>query len=124
MNRLAAIVLLTSTAGCASLGLPGRPATLMRLVYDNDAMSAEVLKYLSVGMPIENAKRVMEANGFECEYSLYAGGLEPSDHETPCLRCRIWFGIHFLVEDDIDVWVYYEAGCVKDVRVDCLSIGP
>src|SRR5689334_21343042 len=39
----------------------------MKLQFEEDAMRAEVLKYVTIGMPLEQAKQVMEANGFQCE---------------------------------------------------------
>src|SRR5262249_7895482 len=36
------------------------PKTAMKLHFDNQAMREELLKYVSIGMPIENAKRFME----------------------------------------------------------------
>src|SRR5262245_8262463 len=60
VGRTAFALLLAALAGCVSLPSLCPPRTSMKLHFDNEAMHAEVLKYLSVGMPIENARRIME----------------------------------------------------------------
>src|SRR5438128_9209704 len=49
------------------------PRTGMKLHFDNEAMREEVLKYVSIGMPIENAKRIMQDSAFRCEDAWFFG---------------------------------------------------
>jgi hypothetical protein len=88
----------------------------MQLHFDKEEMRAEVLKYLCVGMPVENAKRIMEDSGFECEESDFDG---PS-----FLRCSAVYKSHLLLGDEIFVDVYHESGVVTDIKVNCHCVGP
>jgi hypothetical protein len=89
----------------------------MKLQFDSEAMRVEVLKYLSIGMPIENAKRIMEDSGFKCHDSWWVA--DPS-----CVDCLAVYAAHFMFSDEIRVFVYHEAGHVTDIKVECYSIGP
>jgi len=115
MRRLIPLTFLCILAGCASLPSIGEPRTSMELIFDKDAMQAEVLKYLSPGMPIENAKRIMEDSGFKCENSLSMG--------PPAVSC-VHASHHFLMIDEIQVLLYHEAGKLTKIEVDCGTIGP
>jgi hypothetical protein len=89
----------------------------MKLRFDNEAMRAEVMKYVSAGMPIENAKRIMEDSGFKCEDSFFTG--------PPCVRCSAVSGTHgIFLADEVFVLLYHEAGKVTDIKVDCHTVGP
>jgi hypothetical protein len=88
----------------------------MKLQFEKDAMRAEVLKYISTGMPIDNAKRIMEDSGFTCSDSCSA--------EPQALQCTAVYATHFLMADEIYVLLYHEAGKLRDVKVDCYSVGP
>jgi hypothetical protein len=88
----------------------------MKLQLEEDAMRAEVLKYLSPGMPIENAKRIMEDSGFKCEDS-WSGG-------SRVLLCSAVYATHFMMADEINVLLHHESGKLTNVKVDCFSVGP
>jgi hypothetical protein len=104
-------------AGCFTLPNLSPPRTSMQLRFDNDAMRFEVLKYLSIGMPIENAKRIMEESGFKCHDSWFEG---PS-----CLNCVAVYRMHHLfISDQIHVSLFHESGQVSDIKVDCHSESP
>jgi len=82
-------------------------------------MRAEVLKYLSPGMPIENARRIMEDSGFKCEDSW--------DQTPSCLWCSATYAPATLFSwcaDIIYVDIHHESGKVTDVTVDCDCLGP
>jgi len=93
----------------------------MKLHFDKVAMQAEVLKYVSPGMPVENAKRIMEDSGFACEKSFYEG--------PACVLCSAVYRGHFFstVESGIDkihVRLYHESGKVTEIKTECYSVGP
>lgn len=88
----------------------------MQLHFDAAAMRAEVLKYLSVGMPIENAKRILEDSGFQCPSFAFGG--------ASSLQYRAIYQTHGFVADEIWVAMDYESGVVTDIKVDCISVGP
>lgn len=60
MRAAATALLCLTLAGCVSLSSHQR----MPLHTDAAAMREEVLKHVSIGMPLEEAKRAMEAHGF------------------------------------------------------------
>jgi hypothetical protein len=88
----------------------------MKLYFEEEAMRAEVLKYVSAGMPIDNARRIMEDSGFKCEDNYVRG--------PGCLSCRAVYDTHFLLADEISVSIEHESGKVIDVKVDCYCVGP
>jgi hypothetical protein len=116
MRRLIFFICLCFLTGCVSLPTIGQPRTSMKHHFQQDAMRAEVLKYLSPGMPIENAERIMKDSGFKCEDSWCAG--------SQVLRCSAVYATHFLMDNEIHVLLYHEAGKLTDVKVDCFSVGP
>lgn len=90
----------------------------MKLHFDNEAMQAEVLKYLSVGMPVENARRIMEDSGFKCQDSSCFTG-------PAWLHCTAVYGTHGLfISHEIHVILYHESGRISTIEADCHSIGP
>jgi hypothetical protein len=89
----------------------------MKLVCNNEAMEAEVSKYLSVGMPVENAKRIMEDSGFKCEESHFDG--------PPHVICSaVLTTQHLSILDNITVRLYHDAGKVTAIKAECHSVGP
>jgi hypothetical protein len=116
VGRFVLPIFLCALAGCAILPILNQPRTSMKLRFDDDGMREEVLRYLSAGMPIENAKRIMEDSGFKCENSLLAG--------SACLHCSTIYRTHLITSDEIDVCLSHESGKVTAIRVDCHSIGP
>lgn len=116
MGRIAPLFSL-ALAGCVTLPSLCPPRTSMKLHFENEAMRAEILKYLSVGMPIENAKRIMEDSGFKCQEGWFSG--------PAYLHCSAVYGTHhLLIADEIRVRLYHEAGKLSGIRVDCHSVGP
>jgi hypothetical protein len=116
MHRYLLPLFLGAVAGCAALPTLGPPRTSMKIPFDREAMRAEVLKYLSPGMPIANAQRIMEDSGFRCEDCLLVN--------PPCLRCWTVQAQHFWVADEINVFLDHEDGKLTDIEVDCSSVGP
>lgn len=91
-----------------------RPSrTGMKLQFDNQAMREEVLKHVSVGMPIETAKQLMEASGFRCE-----------EGWSSCLNCLARYKSNFFMSDEIWVLLHHEDGKLSRIEVDCHSVGP
>ncbi len=88
----------------------------MKLLFNKDAMQAEVSKYLSIGMPIENARRIMEDSGFKCEEEWWG------EH---CLDCVAVYRTHHLFfSDEIHVSLNHDAGRLTGIVVACFSVGP
>jgi hypothetical protein len=94
----------------------------IRLVYDEGEMRTELAKHISVGMPLQTARAVMEKSGFECE--------DLSVWDLPLLRCTAvyqpWLGLfkHPMLADVIEVDLEHEGGKVKKVTVRCWCDGP
>lgn len=89
----------------------------MKLCFDNATMRMEILKYLSPGMPIENARRIMEDSGFKFEDAFATS--------PPCLHCWTVYPNHSLwVSDEIHVDLYHESGKLTEISIDCHSVGP
>jgi len=88
----------------------------MKLYFDKEAMEAEVSKYVSPGMPIEEATRIMRDSGFKCKDSPF---------QTACVKCSVDVGIHHLFYvNQIHVLLYHEAGELTQFKTECFSIGP
>ena len=116
MRKASIGCLLILTAGCFSSTLLQLPAhTSMKLVYDEEKMKEEVLHYLSIGMPIANAKRIMKDSGFDCDTFSFS---------SDCVTCHVYYESHFNTADEIFVRLYHEDGKLTDVQVNCQCIGP
>jgi hypothetical protein len=88
----------------------------MKLLNDDNAMRVEVLKYLSPGMPMENAKRIMEDSGFQCE---------EISTEAASMQCTAVVSInHPFCHDEVYVRLGQEAGKLTTVSVKCYGVGP
>jgi hypothetical protein len=117
MRQFILLTLLWMPAGCASLAPMGQTKTSMKRHFEEDAMRAEILKYLSPGMPIENATRIMEDSGFKCKETFVASSW--------AVRCVAVHGTHrFWIADEIHVLLYHQAGKLNEIEVDCFSVGP
>src|SRR5947209_3748717 len=57
-----------SLASCMNTSNLSSNPDRMKLYTNEDTMKAEVLKFVSVGMPIDEAQAVMEKKGFKCHY--------------------------------------------------------
>jgi uncharacterized protein YceK len=92
-------------------------AMKMELHFDNEAMRREVMKHLSIGMPIHNAKEIMQAGGFECEKSFWK--------QRPGVHCSAVYRTHDLfVRDEIHIYLHEQSGKLSGVDVACRSIAP
>ncbi|MGB3691997.1 MAG: hypothetical protein WA865_23225 [Spirulinaceae cyanobacterium] len=56
------ILLIIPTSGCWALG------NRFKFHDDPDLMEEEISQFIPVGSSIDRAKRIMESNGFKCEY--------------------------------------------------------
>jgi hypothetical protein len=73
------------------------PNSGIQLYYTQDEMQKEVNRFISVGMPIQKAKQIMESSGFECEDrrdDLF--GIEKTDPKTNLLSRTIVEGDYLL----------------------------
>ena len=117
-----------AASGCATLSSSVETAPAMKLYLDDDAMKAEVLQYVRPGMPVEEARELMEKNGFQCYYGRDKNPLVVAmDREFGmfCLLCsrykqRSWWDRLFL-SDEIRVYIVFEQGQVTDIRVKHIS---
>jgi hypothetical protein len=126
MKQLLPCVLLLAVCGCVpATFLQPAPHTSMTLCFDHDAMQEEVWKYLCVGMPIENARRIMADSGFTVEES--AGrptfSVEELPFAEPHVTCRATAATHFLTSDEIEVVLFHQSGKLTTIRVYCRSVG-
>jgi len=100
----------------------------MKVCPDTATMKAEIGKFISVGMPVRQAKQIMEVNGFQCH--------DYDDLSDPpsLLRCSAiyhpWSGLlnhpveFFFCADEILVLLEYQSGTITKVTVDCHYVGP
>jgi hypothetical protein len=96
---------------------PRRPG--IKLYFDNEAMRDEILKYVSIGMPIETAKRIMEDNGFRFADNRFTG---LNNHYFS--HGHVIYGIHRLfVSDEIHVFLEDDGGKLASIEVDCRTAG-
>ena len=112
------VFLLAFVGGCVSMPFSQPSRSAMELKFDNEAMSEELKKYLSIDMPIDNAKRILEERGFEFfSWSRFW-------FADQGLHFHITYKQHLLIRDEINVSLYHEGGLLKSVNVTCESIGP
>lgn len=95
---LAFVLCVACLSGCVTSALL-RPVPQKELHTDETAMQAEVLRFVAIGTPIEEAKKIMERDGFECDF--YIDGqryicwdvqvqLEASSEaHLVCSKCRL-----------------------------------
>jgi len=87
----------------------------MELHLDDEDMLVEVKRFLSLGMPIDNAKRIMQQNGFQCQ---------ERNHGAAQLNCWAVYKTHFLRSDEIHILLSHESGLLNEIKVECYSVGP
>ena len=103
----------------------------MELYLDENAMKAEVLRYVAVGMPIDEAKKVMETHGFKCSCDRVARAARWMDADTAkqdevYLICskfkpqRNWLE-DLCLSDEIKVYFSLKDDKVSEVHVDHIS---
>jgi hypothetical protein len=97
----------------------------MRLTGDELGIKTDVLRFVPIGTPVEEAKQTMERNGFACRNGgeevgaeRWVGGEKCADGLVCSRRLRYesWFESLFL-SDDIQVYLKLENGQVRQVRV-------
>jgi hypothetical protein len=100
-------VCLVCLAGC--LTLPGRGPDAMPFHENPEAMRHEVLRHVPFGMPIKQARTVMEASGFHChKYAKARIMLCDTEQTIKNQPTRI------------RVWLYFDPEeLVKEVLVRC-----
>jgi hypothetical protein len=117
-----------AASGCATLSSFVETAPPMNLYLDEDAMKAEVLHHVRLGMPVEEAEEFMQKNGFQCHYGRDMNAVEKRDQEHMmfCLLCSKYkpqpSWLEGLVRsDEILVYVVFEQGQVTNVLVKHFS---
>lgn len=112
MHRPLLIFVALVAFGCSGLPTLGG----MRLSNNTEAMQKEVTRHVSVGMPIEDARRVMKRNGFDCD---------DRPAERPYLYCSRRNGRSAIIlQNEIAVSIYHDQGRVTQVDTRCSSFGP
>jgi hypothetical protein len=91
----------------------------MKMATDEGEMRAEVLRYVKVGTPIEEAKEIMGKHGFKCVFermeTLYRQAPGPGEY---CLICSKYTpDSNWISCDLVKVCFFFEAGAVTDVVV-------
>jgi hypothetical protein len=130
MDRSPARLLLVLAAlsvalqGCGTSSPLLHQTGAMHLYLDENEMKAEILRHIAVGSPIEEAKRVMETNGFTCKYERDLFG-ELHAHADPARRGEVYLicskytpQSSWITSDQIKVFISFSDHKVQDVRVD------
>src|SRR5262245_24706257 len=111
--------------GCLSLPSSDSRATI-KLTTDTDAMKAEVLRYIHIGMPIEEAKKTMEAQGFKAVQDDWSRFWLDDEQKADEQKAKLVFSkfvpqrswVESLVRsDEVRIRVFYDAGRVTNVSV-------
>jgi hypothetical protein len=97
----------------------------MKLYSDEEAMRAEVLRYVAPGTPVEEARKTMEAHGFKCSFERdFWNELKPeSSKDEIFLICsrhmpqEKWWRI-FDPDEEIRVFFSFQEGIVTAVRIN------
>ena len=114
------------SCGCRVPQPPSAPPGSMPLYLDEDRMRTEVLQHVQIGMPVDDAKKVMERHGFECRVDETSKSFTP-DFATPThLRCRRVRpqdnpSHQGIVLDEIFVYMPIEAGRIKAIKIRRLN---
>jgi hypothetical protein len=112
------LIFLLAMPGCKSIDSLGCES--MSMTTDETAMRLEVLRYVSVAMPIEQAKEIMEKHGFKCSYE--RDFWEVVANGQICLVCSKYTPeSNWISSDLIYAYVLFEAGAVKDIVVRCIK---
>jgi hypothetical protein len=107
--------------GCTSLPIlpEPQPEHEMKWYFDKEAMKAEILEFIPIGMPLDDAKKVIEKNGFS-----------PSVWHEKGSQCLLYMASYkgMTLFDWSAQWIwcflYYEKGSIKKVEVYCVSYAP
>jgi hypothetical protein len=87
----------------------------MPLFDDPEAMKQEVLKHISLGMPLDRARVIMQSYGFFCEN-------RAAKRELACYAKK---KSGALSSSQYRVWIRSdEQGRVSDIQVNCFGEGP
>jgi hypothetical protein len=98
----------------------------LKMTTDATAMRSEVLRFISIGMRVEDAKEIMEKHGFACAFEEEKGFMQDDAVSGKlCLVCSKYppesKWIHF---DKMVVYALFEGGVIKDIVIrhfsDCL----
>lgn len=93
---------LSCLVGCFST--PPRPPDPIHFSSDSEAMRREVLQHIPYGMPLKQARAILEANGFECSNNTRSRVLVAEARPGP-------------VAAPIQVWVFYDPQeTVKEIQ--------
>ena len=113
MRRLLVFVLLGCGGGCVTASPQTQPRASMKLSHNQEAMKEEVMKHLSIGMPIEEAAQIMKDNGFK------VGNGSP--HDEPHLSCYAVYHDWSLTfgTKEINISLFHETGKLTRVQVQC-----
>ena len=113
--------------GCLAADQVTRPMDSMLLLTDDEAMKEEVLRYITPGMSVKEARAVMEQNDFKCSFRNYAPG------ERPYLACKAiiaqtssWQSLlkSAGVASVVEVRLFYDTKGVSDILVRHYTDGP
>jgi hypothetical protein len=124
MVRIVLLTVALAIGGCSTLPSSEHPpAQRIGLCVDENAMRAQVLHHLSIRMPIEDARAIMEQNGFTGHFGREN---EFNTESVFCLVCsqfmprESWLESLYL-SDEIRVFILFEQGKVSDVKVRQIS---
>lgn len=96
----------------------------MKMHNNEKAMKQEIAKQISIGSTIEDARRIMEANGFKCEL-MERASFADKDHDGRIVSRRnldfLWCdkekGTWFFCDRRWQVVIVHERGIVNEIVV-------
>ena len=112
--RLLIVLACVIVAGCHV----AKGKRTMKLLQHTGKMKTEVLQHVPIGTGIDQARTVMETNGFECSYATYA------NDGAPYLNCQCREAVDWAVSRVWTIQISYDSERVTDVVVSNGLVGP
>jgi len=116
--------LLLFLPACMTPGSSAPKEKQMGLSLDLKVMKAEIMRHVTIGMPIEDARCLMEKHGFKIltEQDGLAIERDGLKNKSPCLICSRYmpqksWSEEFIHSDEIRVYLFFEQGKVTSVQV-------
>src|SRR5262245_19872805 len=100
---LSVLLLAFGLPGCFSP--PARPPDPIHFAPDTETMRREILRHVPFGMPLKQARGIMEANGFRCD----------NNRRSRVMTCE-----NTSVAPPVRAWLFYDPeDTIKDVQARC-----
>jgi hypothetical protein len=111
------VVFVLALSGCMSIG--SRNSDPMKMSCNEAEMRSEVFRFISVGLPIEEAKEIMEKHGFDCSFEREWGTIQKDAASGQfCLVCSKYTPEStWVASNKIYVYALFEGGAVTDIVI-------